>query len=112
MRAGAGGARRVAVELDPEPRPGARQQRAVGDLGGAGEERGAVARRERELADPEVRAGQVELAGGGGGYLAERIVGGHQHMVRLTPAGNLAQLGKAAGDADVRAAVVDQVTVE
>src|SRR4051794_19903608 len=55
-----GGERGGAVELDAEPRARARQERAVRDLWDAGEERRGRVRDERQLADPEVRAGEVD----------------------------------------------------
>src|SRR3954452_11082414 len=107
-----GGERGGAVDLDAEPRARARQERAVRDLWDAVEERRRRVRDERQLADPEVRAGEVELPRGGRGHDPERVVRGHQDVMRLAPPRDLAQLREPARDADVGTAVVDQVPIE
>src|SRR3954451_5260736 len=98
----AGGERGGAVELDAEPRARARQERAARDLWDAVEERGGRVGDERQLADPKVRAGEVELPRGGRGHHPEWVVRGHHDVMCLAPPRDLAQLREPARDADVR----------
>src|SRR5947208_466636 len=105
--------RRLAVELDAQAGRGGRQQVAVapGRLRRDDVAEGLVGAA-RLLLHPEVGGGQVQLQAGGGRDGAERVVYRQLDVVGLAPAGDLARLGEAAGDAEVDARVVDPLLLD
>src|SRR5204863_8866803 len=71
-----------------------------------------LVRAARLLLHPEVRRRQVQLQAGGRRDRPERVVYRQLDVMGLAPAGDLARLGEAAGDAEVDARVVDPLLLD